>query len=162
MHFRHSLWVLLTTLTLIVPMSAQAANCSSDDHILQATTTKVTCFTLEDLKLLGATEIETSTLWTDGVHQFTGVLLSDLLQQIDAQGNTIQATAINDYSITIPVTDAVEGGPIVAYYLDGAPMSRRDKGPLWVVYPFDSDAKFRTETIYSRSIWQLNKLEIIE
>lgn len=162
MRLKHSLWALLTTLTLNVPVSAHALECSSDDHILQAITTKVTCFTLQDLKVLGATEIETSTLWTDGVHQFTGVLLSDLLQHLDAEGNTIQATAINDYSITIPASDAVDGGPIVAYLMNGETMSRRDKGPLWVVYPFDSDAKFRTETIYSRSIWQLNKIQIQE
>lgn len=162
MHFRHSLLVLIATLTLAAPLPAQAMDCSPDDHVLEATTSTVTCLSLEDLKQLGATEIETSTLWTDGVHQFTGVLLSDLLTHLQAQGDTIQATAINDYSITIPVSDAVTGGPIVAYSMNGEPMSRRDKGPLWVIYPFDSDAKYRTETIYSRSIWQLNKIKVIQ
>jgi hypothetical protein len=133
-----------------------------DEHVLQATTNEVTCLTLDDLKQLGATELETSTIWTEGVHQFTGVLLSDLLGYLGAQGSQIEATAINDYSITIPVSDAVDGGPIVAYLMNGETMSRRDKGPLWIVYPFDSDAKYRTETIYSRSIWQLNKIAVME
>ena len=67
-----------------------------------------------------------------------------------------------DYAVTIPTSDAVEGGPIIAYEMDGKPMSRRDKGPLWVIYPFDDSAKYRTETIYSRSIWQLNRIKFIE
>jgi len=41
-------------------------------------------------------------------------------------------------------------------------MSVREKGPLWVIYPYDSDAKFRTEVIYSRSIWQLDRLAIVQ
>jgi hypothetical protein len=162
MRIRHSLWAIMTTLTLSVPLAAQADTCNLDEHVLQATTNEVTCLTLDDLKQLGATELETSTIWTEGVHQFTGVLLSDLLGYLGAQGSQIEATAINDYSITIPVSDAVDGGPIVAYLMNGETMSRRDKGPLWIVYPFDSDAKYRTETIYSRSIWQLNKIAVME
>lgn len=162
MRFRQSLMALIATLTLAAPLTAQAADCSADEHVLEATTSTVTCLSLDDLKQLGASEIKTSTLWTDGVHQFTGVSLSDLLTHLEAQGETIEATAINDYAITIPVSDAVAGGPIIAYAMNGAPMSRRDKGPLWVVYPFDSDAKYRTETIYSRSIWQLNKIKVIQ
>ncbi len=57
--------------------------------------------------------------------------------------------------------DAVEGGPIIAYLLNGEEMSIRDKGPLWVIYPFDSDADFRSEVVFSRSIWQLDRLEIL-
>ena len=62
----------------------------------------------------------------------------------------------------MPLTDAVEGGPIVAYRMDGETMSVRDKGPLWIVYPYDSDADYRTEVIYSRSIWQLDRIEVIK
>jgi hypothetical protein len=39
-------------------------------------------------------------------------------------------------------------------------MSVRDKGPLWLVYPYDSAAKYQSEVVFSRSIWQLNRLEI--
>ena len=60
------------------------------------------------------------------------------------------------------VEDAVEGGPIIAYRLNGDRMSVRDKGPLWVVYPYDSDQVYQTEVIYSRSIWQLYRIDVIE
>ena len=39
-------------------------------------------------------------------------------------------------------------------------MSVREKGPLWIVYPYDSNIAFQTETIYARSIWQLDRISI--
>jgi hypothetical protein len=50
---------------------------------------------------------------------------------------------------------------MIAFRMNGAPMSVRDKGPLWIVYPYDSDPRFQTEIIYSRSIWQLDRLEVL-
>jgi hypothetical protein len=114
------------------------------------------------LSALPATTFETSTIWTDGVHTFTGVSLVDLIDVLGMENGRLLATAINDYTVEIPVTDAVEGGPIIAYLMDGAEMSVRDKGPLWVIYPYDSEADYRTEVIYSRSIWQLDRVEVIQ
>jgi len=39
-------------------------------------------------------------------------------------------------------------------------MSAREKGPVWLVYNYDSDPAFRTETVYSRSVWQLDRITI--
>lgn len=103
----------------------------------------------------------TSTIWTNGISEFTGVSLHAFLTSIGAEGDMIRATAINDYMVEIPVSDAVEGGPIIAYYLDGSEMSVREKGPLWIVYPFDSHPEYQTEVIYTRAIWQLDRIEIV-
>ncbi|MEQ3748508.1 MAG: molybdopterin-dependent oxidoreductase [Celeribacter sp.] len=110
------------------------------------------------LEALPRTQIETSTIWTEGMQRFDGVSLKDLLTHAEVSSGTLQATAINDYSVTIPVSDAVEDGPIIAYLANDAPMSRRDKGPLWIVYPYDDNPDYQAETIYSRSIWQLDRL----
>jgi hypothetical protein len=114
------------------------------------------------LMALPATTFETSTIWTDGVHSFTGVSLADLAAEFSMENGQFFATAINDYTVEIPFSDAVESGPIIAYLMDGEEMSVRDKGPLWVIYPYDSDADYRSEVIYSRSIWQLDRLEIVQ
>jgi hypothetical protein len=45
--------------------------------------------------------------------------------------------------------------------MDGKTMSVRDKGPLWIIYPYDSSADYRTEVVYSRSIWQLDRIEAV-
>lgn len=112
------------------------------------------------LRELGETTIETSTVWTDGVHKYTGVSLKTLLDRLGVTQGKLEMVAVNDYLVEVPVTDAVDGGPIIAYAVDGAQMSLRDKGPLWLIYPYDSDAKYRTEEIYARSIWQLDRINV--
>lgn len=119
-------------------------------------------FDIAMLKELEARDVETKTIWTEGSHVFTGISLSTLLEHVGAEEGTIRATAINDYTVEIPTSDGIEDGPIVAYEMDGNAMSRREKGPLWVLYPFDANAEYRTEVIYSRSIWQLDRMEIVE
>ena len=49
---------------------------------------------------------------------------------------------------------------MIAYERNGAVMSVRDKGPLWIVYPYDSNPDYQTEEIYARSIWQLEKITV--
>ncbi|WP_297778121.1 molybdopterin-dependent oxidoreductase [uncultured Roseovarius sp.] len=117
-------------------------------------------FSLEDLKALPVSSFETTTIWTDGPQTFEGISLAALLAHLDVTEGTIKATAINDYSVTIPMSDATEDGAIIAYLNNDEPMSRRGKGPLWIVYPYDSDIEYQTETVYSRSIWQLDRLAI--
>jgi len=119
-------------------------------------------FDMKMLQILPQRSFETSTIWTEGVTSFVGVPLSVLLEQVEAEGATIRAMAINDYAVEIPRDTISSQDPIVAYEMDGAAMSRRQKGPLWIVYPYDSDTRYQTEVIYSRSIWQLDRLEIVK
>ena len=116
-----------------------------------------------DLALLegmGPVAFETETIWTQGEQSFEGVPLVTLLERLGAEGSVIAASALNDYTIEIPVSDAVEGGPIIAFRQNGAALSVRDKGPLWVVYPYDDRSEYQTEVIYARSIWQLARIEV--
>ena len=117
-------------------------------------------YTMEQLKELPSSSFTTETIWTEGAQTFQGVSLKDLMDTLDVSEGMIEATAINDYAVEIPMEDAVSDGPIIAYANNDKEMSRRGKGPLWIVYPYDSDVKYQTETIYSRSIWQLNRLAI--
>ncbi|WP_434086040.1 molybdopterin-dependent oxidoreductase [Leisingera thetidis] len=117
-------------------------------------------YTIEDLRALAPVTIETETIWTTGRQQFTGVPLAVLMARAGVSSGQLVAHAVNDYSVEIPVADAVEGGPIVAFERNGAEMSLRNKGPLWVVYPYDSNPAYQTEEVYSRSIWQLDRIVI--
>jgi hypothetical protein len=114
------------------------------------------------LEALSPVTFTTSTIWTDGAQEFTGVPLHVLLDALNIDDAMLSATAINDYAVEIPTSDAVEGGPIIAYLNNGSAMSVRDKGPLWIVYPYDSNDAYQTETIYSRSIWQLDRIVVVE
>ncbi|WP_235823648.1 molybdopterin-dependent oxidoreductase [Actibacterium lipolyticum] len=117
-------------------------------------------FDLADLEAMAQTTISTSTIWTEGVQEFQGVLLKTFLDSLEVTEGTLKVTAINDYAVEVPVSDAVENGPIIAYMHNGNYMPVRDKGPLWLVYPYDADPGYRAEMIYARSIWQLDRIEI--
>lgn len=115
---------------------------------------------LEDLQALGSYEIETGTPWTDSVNVFEGVRLDVLLSHLDITHGSLIARALNDYSVEIPVSDAVPGGPIVAYAIDGEAMNTRSRGPFWIVYPYDSHPRYQSELFYTRSIWHLFSIEV--
>ena len=154
--------VTLASIGFAAPVSAQDTD--PGESILLTVTDpgldSVRTYDREALMTLDETTFETSTIWTEGLHSFTGIELADLTEALGVTDGTLLATAINEYSVEIPVSDAVEDGPIIAYLMDGEQMSVRDKGPLWLVYPYDSDADYRTEVIYSRSIWQLDRIQV--
>ena len=102
----------------------------------------------------------TRTPWYDKPMKFTGPLLADVLAAVKASGTTVSAVAINDYKINIPVADTTRHKVIVARLLDDQPMPVREKGPLFVVYPFDDSSELRSSTYYERSIWQLKALDV--
>ena len=117
-------------------------------------------FDLEMLQALPSHSFVTSTIWTDGAQTFEGVELGVIADLVGFEGDTLSASAVNDYTIEIPIADAAPGRAMIAYLRNGNPMPLRDKGPLWIVYPFDSSSDFQSETIYSRSIWQLNRIAV--
>ncbi len=121
---------------------------------------EVARFDMKMLEALPQHSFTTRTPWYDRPVKFTGPLLADVLAAVAAKGETIMATAINDYTITIPMGDVKAHKVIIARLLDGHLMAVRDKGPLFVIYPFDSDAALRTSVYYERSIWQLKSLEV--
>ena len=102
----------------------------------------------------------TSTIWSEGVITFEGVPITALLERLGVESGTLHLTAVNDYGIDIPVEDLLSNDPILADRMNGQEMSLRDKGPLWLVYPYDEDDRFQTEVIFSRSIWQLDRIEV--
>ncbi|MEW6694932.1 MAG: molybdopterin-dependent oxidoreductase [Pseudomonadota bacterium] len=117
-------------------------------------------FDLAMLEALPQHSFTTMTPWEDKPITFRGPRLRDLLAAVGANGSQIKATALNDYRVAIPVADAQRFDVIVATRKNGEPMPVRDKGPLFVVYPFDSDLALKDKRYYERSIWQLKALDI--
>ncbi|MFN3276079.1 MAG: molybdopterin-dependent oxidoreductase [Paracoccus sp. (in: a-proteobacteria)] len=122
----------------------------------------VASYDIAALEALGPVEVTTTTVWTQGTQHFTGVALDALLADAGIDEGTIVAIAINDYAVEIPVAEARRDsdgyGPVIAYHLNGQPMTVRDKGPLWLVYPYDARSDFQSEVVYTRSIWQLDRI----
>ncbi len=105
---------------------------------------------------------ETTTIWTKGEQTFTGIMLKELLSWLGAKGSAIRLIALNDYAVTVPLDEIYDEAPLIAYLTNGEAMSVREKGPIWVVYPYDSSDRWRQQTSYARSVWQLSRIEVID
>ena len=104
--------------------------------------------------------LETTTVVTDGLRQFDGFLMRDLLTLVGAEGETVTATALNDYVIDIPVEDFERFDVLVATHMDGQRLLSRDMGPLWIVYPRDAHAELQDIRYDYRWVWQLVRLDV--
>jgi hypothetical protein len=102
----------------------------------------------------------TLTPWEKEPIQFSGPLLRDLLGAVKAQGSVIKAMALNDYQSSIPVEDAMKFDMVMATKMNGKPIPIKTKGPLFIVYPFDSKPELRSAVYYERSPWQLKSLTL--
>jgi hypothetical protein len=112
------------------------------------------------LEQLGFTEVNTTTPWHSGTMRFEGVLLRAVLGLVEARGSSLLATAHNEYSATLPASDAARYDVILAMKLDGETMTLRDKGPLFIIYPFDSEKALQNDMTYIRSVWQLRHVDV--
>lgn len=114
-----------------------------------------------DLSALPQTEFDTSTQWTTGLRRFSGPLLAHLLDHHGAGPGDLRLAAINAYSMTINRNLITSEAPIIANRIDGQPFSRRDKGPFWVVFPYDRATGYRSEQVFSASVWQLSQITVL-
>ena len=112
------------------------------------------------LSALPPSSLETTTVVTDGVKQFDGFLMRDLLDFVGAEGKSVTATALNEYAIDIPVEDFKRFDVLVATHMDGQRLLPSDKGPLWIVYPRDAHAELQDIRYDYRWVWQLVRLDI--
>jgi len=118
-------------------------------------------FDLTRLDTLQTRSFQTSTPWTEGVQRFSGPSLVDVLAAAAFVGNQVRAEALNSYHAVLAVPEPQDPYPILCTRIDGRVLSVRDKGPIWIMYPFDSDERYRTETFFGASVWHLVRLVVL-
>ncbi len=160
------LLLLAMTLFTFQPVKAQATNEAPVIFSIQiqneeTSSCRRVSFSVHDLQRLPKKEFTTSTIWTSGEQEFTGVWMATLLEELGVRSGRIVMYASNDYQVETKVEDFMSGGALLAYARNGELLLPRNKGPLWLVYNYDSDSRFRSEAIYSKSIWQLDRMLII-
>jgi len=117
-------------------------------------------FDLAMLEKLPQRNFSTMTPWDTKPIKFTGPLLRDLLALAKAQGRTLKASALNDYQTSIPFDDATKYDVILAHRMNGEPIPVKTKGPLFIVYPYDSKKELQSTVFYERSAWQLKSITV--
>ena len=159
----------LASLLLILPSVAGAEDLTmpAGDTILTVTgaithtnAAGAAKFDLVMLEALPGQETKTTTPWYDGERTFTGPLGFSLLEVVGASGTMMKVTAINDYTTEVPIADFESYRVLLATRIDGEAISVRDKGPIFIIYPFDDQPDLNNETYYGRSAWQVKSIEI--
>lgn len=118
-------------------------------------------FDREMLEGLPHTKVVTETPWYDEVSEFEGPVASAILEAVGADvSDNLRIIALNDYSAVVPASDFVEHGVIFAMKRNGSALRVRDKGPLFLIYPFDSNPNLKSEIYYNRSVWQIKAIEV--
>lgn len=115
---------------------------------------------LDAIRSLPTYSLHTSTAVTDGVKHFEGVLMRDLLQRVGASGAMVEAGALNNYSVDIPIADFHDYDVVLATHMDGKQLLPSDKGPFWIVYPRDNWRQLQDIRYDYRWVWQLNRLTV--
>jgi hypothetical protein len=112
------------------------------------------------LEKLPQHDLTVQTPWYPQPVTFTGPLLRDVMSAVGASGTALKASAIDDYDVVIPFTDIQKYDVILGRKLNGKPLSVRENGPLFVMYPLDSDPALRSKLIFDRCIWQLKSIVV--
>ncbi len=110
------------------------------------------------LESLGMTAMSTRCPWYVDSVTFEGPLMRRVLEHVGAKGSTLLVEALNDYTTEVPIEDFRRFDVVLALKRDGAYMPVRDKGPLFLVYPYDSDPRLQAPVYYKRSAWQVARM----
>jgi hypothetical protein len=112
------------------------------------------------LEAIGMVKFTSRTPWYEQPVEFEGVPMKALMAYVGAEGTEVTVTALNDYQSTVPMEDFEQFDSILAIKKDGETMPVRDKGPLWLVYPYDTDSELNTDKYFSRSVWQIKAMTV--
>lgn len=141
------------------PVILSISNANSQDGSSKSSGSAL-YFDRESLEAFGLVSVKTETPWTKGLVHFEGVLVREVLASTEMTGTKVMAKALDDYSVEIPISDFVDNDVILATRKNGKPLSVRDNGPVWIIYPWSDIKELRRPHFYARSIWQLKSIKL--
>ncbi|OLP57884.1 hypothetical protein BJF93_13655 [Xaviernesmea oryzae] len=117
---------------------------------------------LASLDTLPQSKFKTSTPWHKGVVEFSGTALSAYFEAAHVSPRKIRLVALNDYVVDAEVSDLLAGDALLATRQNGVPLPISDKGPVFLIFPFDARSELQHQSYYSRAVWQLTEIDIVE
>jgi len=115
---------------------------------------------LDQLEAMPQVTVETENEFSNGLVSYRGPLVRDVLALVGLEDrDTVRFTAANDYFVDIPTGDFRDYDAILAMEANGERLSRREKGPLWLMYPISEHAALRDPIYLRRLIWQVVRIE---
>ncbi len=117
---------------------------------------------LEQLEAMPQVTVVTGNEFSDGKVTYRGPLVRDVLAELGLDKlDTVRFIAANDYYVDIPTQDFRDYDAILAMEADGQKLSRREKGPLWLMYPISDHASLNDPVYMRRLIWQVVRIEAL-
>jgi len=161
-------WILLALVIPLLVADAQAELPKPQGQVLLTISGQIEETNTDDraefdrgmLQRIGMVELKTQTPWTEGESHFVGVPVARLLDVTATKGSIVRATAANDYKADIPIAILREAGAVLAIRMDGKELTLRDKGPLWIVFPWSEQPELDRIEIYNYAVWQLLSLHV--
>ena len=114
------------------------------------------------LAALPQVEFETATPWTLGTHRYRGPTLKSVLaqQQVDS-ASAIDVAALNGYQQRVDLSLFAKVPLTLVRYQDDKPLTRRNKGPLWLLVPLSAHADMDVSAIHNNMVWQVIRIEVV-
>ncbi|WP_430512797.1 molybdopterin-dependent oxidoreductase [Pannonibacter phragmitetus] len=115
---------------------------------------------MNEIEALGLESMTTVTPWHDGVVTFEGVPFAKLMAHAGVKGGMVEVMALNSYFVQMPFEDVIQAKGLLATRQNGKYMPVADKGPLFLIFPFSDRPDLKTESYYSRAVWQIRQITI--
>ena len=160
---------LIIWLIALAPELARAGSLSSptgsvvltvSGRISNTNAGKTAEFDMAMLEALPGRTARVTTPWAEGVNAFQGPLARAVLEAVGAEGTRLKVTALNDYSAEVPAEDFMKLDVILALKKNDAYLPVRNQGPIFVIYPFDTNPNLYNEVDFGRSVWQVKSIEV--
>lgn len=154
----YSLQLTLVLILMAISTIAQSSPILS----LESPTGQQINLSREDLERLPQTTFTTSTPWTKGIHTYQGPKLSLITNKFSSSINGIRIYALNGYSYDINTQDLQRYPFILVLRQDEKAISLRNKGPFWLLVPFDQNPKLLShDKLRNQLVWQINKIKAL-
>jgi hypothetical protein len=118
-------------------------------------------FDMETLEKLGLIEFTVDDPYLKRATTYQGVMLQRVLDlaRIPQDATTLHTIALNDYATDVPIKPISKWPVMLATRRDGQRMPVADKGPLEIVFPYNS---FTIDpAVYDPMwVWQLRSVEV--
>ena len=118
-------------------------------------------FDMETLEKLGLIEFTVDDPYLKRATTYQGILLQRVLDiaRVPQYATMLRAIALNDYATDVPIKPISQWPVLLATKRDGQRMPVADKGPIEIVFPYNS---FTIDpTVYDPMwVWQLRSFEV--
>lgn len=121
-------------------------------------------FNLSDTALLSLPQqtFKTHHTWSKEADEFSGPLLQDVLNQVCPKASKLKLKAINDYQVDLDFDKIKQYEPVLALSMNGERLTIRNKGPIWIMIPFDKYTSVPERSLDEALVWQLSHIKILE